>query len=295
MKKFLIFAAIFAAMFLIMSCGGSSSVGGDGYTQDGGKVCTEYGNGGECKGHEVRACVENENAWYEVSDINKKFECDGMDCTQAAIDLNNYCYDTDIDYDDEDGVTCVTTSEPDTCGGKAVKTCTKDNSYWYEVDGKKFECKEPDSEECTQALLDYTKYCSEAEESAEGNEGGESTFATEPTAYLPQSHAGKIVEAWYMLKEADEDKIKIEAVFLFQDFSLVVTSAKVYSIADGRDPEDEIIAEGTFEITSGSYNDGSASVDTGEAQFDVTITNGVLSAMGEEFIKQDNGYVPEPR
>jgi hypothetical protein len=292
MKKFLVFAAMFAAMFLIMSCGGSG-ITGDGYYTDGDTVCSDYSDSGDCKGHDVRACAEGDDYWYEVEGTGKKFKCDDGDCTKAAFELNNYCYDTNIDYNEEDGATCVTTEEPDTCGGKAVKFCTKDESYWYEVDGKKYECKDAGSEECTQAMMDFSTYCAKAEEEAE--EDGESGFATEPTAYLPQSHAGKIVEAWYMLKEKDDDKIKIEAVFLFQDFSLVVTSAKVYSIADGRDPEDEIIAEGTFEITSGSYNDGSASVDTGEAQFDVTITNGVLSAMGEEFIKQDNGYAPEPR
>jgi len=283
---------MFAAMFLIMSCGGSG-ITGDGYYTDGDTVCSDYSDSGDCKGHDVRACAEGDDYWYEVEGTGKKFKCDDGDCTKAAFELNNYCYDTNIDYNEEDGATCVTTEEPDTCGGKAVKFCTKDESYWYEVDGKKYECKDAGSEECTQAMMDFSTYCAKAEEEAE--EDGESGFATEPTAYLPQSHAGKIVEAWYMLKEKDDDKIKIEAVFLFQDFSLVVTSAKVYSIADGRDPEDEIIAEGTFEITSGSYNDGSASVDTGEAQFDVTITNGVLSAMGEEFIKQDNGYAPEPR
>ena len=289
MKKFLVFAALFAAMFLMISCGGSSS--DDGVTHDGKKVCSQYG--GDCKGHEIRACVEDGDAWYEVDGTNKKFECDDMDCTQAAIDLNNYCYDTNVDYDEEDGTTCVTTEEADTCGGKAVKYCSKDEGYWYEVDGKKFECKEAGSEECTQAMMDFSNYCAKAEEEAEEN--GESGFATEPTAYLPQSHAGKIVEAWYMFKEADEDKIKIEAVFLFQDFSLVVTSAKVYSIADGREPVDEITAEGTFEITSGSYNDGTANVAAGDMQFEVTITDGVLSAMGTEFIKQDNGDAPEPR
>lgn len=292
MKKFLGFAAMFAAMFLMMSCGGSS-VTGDGYYTDGGKVCSDYSDSGDCKGHDVRACAEGDDLWYEVEGTGKKFKCDDGDCTKAAFELNNYCYDTNIDYDEEDGATCVTTEEPDTCGGKAVKFCTKDESYWYEVDGKKYECKDAGSEECTQAMMDFSNYCAKAEEEAEEN--GESGFATEPTAYLPQSHAGKIIEAWYMLKEADEDKIKIEAVFLFQDFSLVVTSAKVYSIADGREPEDKINAEGTFEITSGSYNDGTAKVEAGEMQFEVTITDGVLFAMEEEFIKQDNADAPEPR
>ncbi len=292
MKKFLVFAAIFAATFMMMSCGGSS-ITGDGYYTDGHKVCSDYSDSGDCKGHDVRACAEGDDLWYEVEGTGKKFKCDDGDCTKAAFELNNYCYDTNIDYNEEDGATCVTTEEPDTCGGKAVKFCTKDESYWYEVDGKKYECKDAGSEECTQAMMDFSTYCAKAEEEAE--EDGESGFETEPTAYLPASHAGKIIEAWYMLKEADEDKIKIEAVFLFQDFSLVVTSAKVYSVEDGREPEDKINAEGTFTITSGSYNDGTAHVDTGEMQFDVTITDGVLYAMEEEFIKQDNGYAPEPR
>ena len=294
MKKFLVFAAMFAAMFLMMSCGGGSGIAGDGYYSDGDKVCSDFSDSGDCKGHDVRACVKGDDYWYEVEGTGKKFKCDDGDCTKAAFELNNYCYDTNIDYDEEDGAACVTTEEPDTCGGKSVKYCSKDDgSYWYEVDGKKYECKDPDSEECTQTVMDFLNYCAKAEEESEEND--ESGFATEPTAYLPLSHAGKIIEAWYMLKEADEDKIKIEAVFLFQDFSLVVTSAKVYSAADGRDPEDSINAEGTFTITSGSYNDGTADVDADGMQFEVTITDGVLTAMGEEFIKQDNGYAPEPR
>ena len=195
MKKFLVFAAMFAAMFLMMSCGGSS-ITGDGYYTNGDKVCSDYSDSGDCKGHDVRACVEGDDWWYEVEGTGKKFKCDDGDCTKAAFELNNYCYDTNIDYDEEDGATCVTTEEPDTCGGKAVKFCTKDESYWYEVDGKKYECKDAGSEECTQAMMDFSNYCAKAEEEAEEN--GESGFATEPTAYLPASYADKTLDAWYM-------------------------------------------------------------------------------------------------
>lgn len=298
MKKFLVFAALFAAVFMMVSCGGSSS-GSKGVYTDGDKVCsrsTDYGD--YCKGHEIRFCIEGDDYWYEVEGTGKKFKCkaDG-DCVNAAVELNNYCEDTNIDYEEEDGATCITTEEPDTCDGRPVKTCTKDDgSFWYEVDGKKFECKERGTQECTQAVIDFSTYCGETgDENGDEDEGGESGFATEAEAYLPASYAGKIIEAWYMLKEADEDKIKIEAVFLFQDFSLVVTSAKVYSVEDGREPEDRINAEGTFTITSGSYNDGTADVDAGGMQFEVTITDGVLYAMEEEFIKQDNADAPEPR
>ncbi len=297
MKKFFVFAAMFAAMFLMMSCGGSS-ITDDGYYTDGDKVCSDYSDSGDCKGHDVRACVEGDDYWYEVEGTGKTFKCkaDG-DCTQAAVDLNNYCYDTNIDYDEEDGATCATTEEPDTCGGKAVKFCTKDDgSYWYEVDGKKYECKDAGSEECTQAMMDFSNYCAKAEEEGnEGEEGSESGFATEPEAYLPASYADKTLDAWYMLKEEDDDKIKIEAIFLFNDNTLVKTSSKVYSVEDGREPSYEIDAEGTFTITSGDYDNGAAHVKAGEMEFDVTISDGILSAMDAEFTKQDNADAPEPK
>ena len=301
MKKFLVFAAIFAAMFLMISCGGSSS--DDGVTHDGKKVCSQYG--GECKGHEIRACVEDGDAWYEIDGTNKKFECDDMDCTQAAIALNNYCYDTNVDYDEEDGATCVTTEEADTCGGKVVKYCSKDEGYWYEVDGKKFECKEAGSEECTQAMLEFTTYCAEAEENAEngegneggeeGNEGGDSTFTEKATAYFPDAYSEKTLAAWYSLTEEEKDKIKIEAIFLFDDNTLIKTTSKIYSEEDGREPSDDLEAEGEFTITTGDFENGSAHVVAGEMEFDVTISDGILSAMGAEFTKQDNADLPEAR
>ena len=300
MKKFLVFAAMFAAAFMMVSCGGTD-LNGDGVTYDGKKYCKEFWSEEQCKGHDVKVCSEDDKSWYEVEGTGKKFECnnnkDDDSCLQAVYDLNNYCYDTNIGYEEEDGATCVTNSEPDTCGGKTIKYCTTDNSYWYEVDGKKFECKDTNKdEECTQALLDYTKYCAEAEENAE-NEGGESEFTEKATAYFPDAYAEKTLAAWYSLTETDEDKIKIEAIFLFDDNTLIKTTSKVYSEADGREPSDELEAEGEFAITSGNYDNGEAHVVLagGEMEFDVTISGGVLSAMGAEFIKQDNADLPEAR
>ena len=292
MKKFLVFAAMFAAAFMMVSCGGAD-LNGDGVTYDGKKYCAEFWREEQCKGHDVKVCSEDDKSWYEVEGTGKKFECGkDDDCTKAAYDLSNYCFDTGIDYDEEDGATCVTNSEPDTCGGKAIKHCTKDDSYWYEVDGKKYECEDPDSEECLQAITDLAEYCDAAEEE---KENGESGFATEAEAYLPASYADKTLDAWYMLKDEDSDKIKIEAVFLFNDNTLVVTSSKVYSVEDGREPEKKINAEGTFTITSGDYDNGTADVDAAGMQFEVTITDGVLSAMDAEFIKQDNADAPEAK
>ena len=283
---------MFAAMFLMVSCGGAD-LNGDGVTYDGKKYCAEFWSEEQCKGYDVKVCSEDDKSWYEVEGTGKKFECGkDDDCTQAAYDLSNYCFDTNIDYEEEDGTTCVTTEDPDECGGKAIKHCTKDDSYWYEVDGKKYECEDPDSEECLQAITDLAEYCDAAEEE---KENGESGFATEAEAYLPASYADKTLDAWYTLKDEDSDKIKIEAVFLFNDNTLVVTSSKVYSVEDGREPEKKINAEGTFTITSGDYDNGTADVDAAGMQFEVTITDGVLSAMDAEFIKQDNADAPEAK
>ena len=313
MKRFFVLTAVFAAMFLMISCG--SSTDSDGVTYDGKKYCAEFYSNGECKGHDVKACAEDDKTWYEVEGAGKKFYCNkDDDCTQAAYDLTNYCFDTNIDYEEEDGTTCVTTEEADTCGGKVVKYCSKDEGYWYEVDGKKFECKEAGSEECTQAMLEFSTYCAEAEENAEngegnengeegneggengeGNEGGESTFTEKATAYLPVDYADKTLAAWYSLTDEDKDKIKIEAIFLFDDNTLVKTTSKIYSEEDGREPSDKLEAEGEFTVTSGDYENGEAHVVAGEMEFDVTISDGVLSAMGAEFIKQDNADAPEAR
>ncbi len=262
------------------------------YEEEDGTVCVATQDSEDCNGKPVKYCSNDDSVWYEVD--NKKFECDENDCTQAAIELHNYCYDTNIEYTEEDGAICVTTENPDECGGKALKQCTKDESYWYEVDGKKYECMESGSEECIQAMSDLTAYCDAAEEE---KENGDSTFTEKATAYFPDAYAEKTLAAWYSLTETDEDKIKIEAIFLFDDNTLIKTTSKVYSEADGREPSDELEAEGEFAITSGDYDNGAAHVVLagGEMEFDVTISDGVLSAMGAEFIKQDNADLPEAR
>lgn len=89
MKKFCVLAAISAAMFLMISCGGSS----DGNVEnDGNKVCTDYYKNGTCNGHNADLCVEGEKTWYEVEGTDKKFYCDenGV-CTEANQKLAEYC------------------------------------------------------------------------------------------------------------------------------------------------------------------------------------------------------------
>lgn len=118
-------------------------------------------------------------------------------------------------------------------------------------------------------------------------------------AFFPISYADKTVAAWYSLSQKEDNKTRTEAVFLFTDSTLVVTKNKVYSKEDGRNPERSITAEAKYKFTQGSdYTNGTALVtlsDSAKTSFEVTITDGKLSAMGEIFTKQDNSKVPTPK
>ena len=123
-----------------------------------------------------------------------------------------------------------------------------------------------------------------------GGQGGESgELMTE--AYLPIAYADKTIEAWYAFSNQENDRIKTEAVFLFHDKSMIVTKSKVYT--SGRDPEKEITAVGTYQLTSGDYTNGTLSVTAGDMNITATINNGILNAMGSTYTKQDNANAPE--
>ncbi|MBO7437543.1 MAG: Ig-like domain-containing protein [Bacteroidaceae bacterium] len=115
-------------------------------------------------------------------------------------------------------------------------------------------------------------------------------------AFLPAEYAdSNAVAAWYQWVDEQENSVKYEAVFLFEDGSLVVTKSKFYTKADGRNPELEILATGQYELTDGDFDNGIASVILSDgSEMDVEIDGGVLYAMYEAFVKQKNNMLPEP-
>ena len=128
------------------------------------------------------------------------------------------------------------------------------------------------------------------------DESGSVQYNGDAVPYLPSDYADKTIAAWYMLTDKESQSIRIEAVFLFTDNTLVVTKNKVYSTADGRDPEKKPIASGTYELVGRSiYTQGTANVTLSDGStMEVAINNGVLTAMNEEFTKQDNSTAPQP-
>jgi hypothetical protein len=114
--------------------------------------------------------------------------------------------------------------------------------------------------------------------------------------YFPAQYAEKTVAAWYANLDMDENKCKIQSIFLFTDNSLVSTISKFYSTNDGRDPEYKIEGEGRYEITSGDYEDGTAKVTLSDGRaFEATIIDGDLIANESVFSKQNNADLPAPR
>ena len=130
-----------------------------------------------------------------------------------------------------------------------------------------------------------------------GDDSGTVQYNGDAVAYLPADYADKTIAAWYMCTDKQNQSIKIQAVFLFGDKTLVVTKSKVYSTADGRNPEKEVIVSGTYELVGrSSYTTGTANVKTTQGEFEVNMNNGVLTsqAFEETFTIQNINDAPQP-
>ena len=117
--------------------------------------------------------------------------------------------------------------------------------------------------------------------------------AADDQAFFPKAYKGKDIAAWYSMSEEEKGGGKrIEAVFLFEDNSFVVTKNRSYP--DDRKNERTITAEGEYEL-EGDYENGIAVVTINGAPEPMTveIVDGVMRAMGEEFIKQNNKKLPK--
>lgn len=126
--------------------------------------------------------------------------------------------------------------------------------------------------------------------------GGQGGYIGDLDPYFPAQYAEKTVAAWYANLDIDENKCKMQSIFLFTDYSLVSTISKFYSTNDGRDPEYKIEGEGRYEITSGDYENGKAKVTLSDGRtFDATIIDGDLIANESVFSMQPNADLPTPR
>ena len=152
-----------------------------------------------------------------------------------------------------------------------------------------------DGQTVTYYKQDNSKYNGPTDFSDYGDDDGDDDDDySQVKAYLPADFASKEISAWYMLAEEESNSVRIEAVFLFTDNTLVVTKTKVYAKSDGRDPAYTITAYGQYRITEGDYYTGKASVVTEDGKsFEVVIEDGIMTAMGAEFNWMSLNYIPE--
>lgn len=144
MKRFLVLTVVFAAMFLMISCGGSSS--DDGVTRDGDKVCSEFYADGECNGHNVKACNEDDKTWYEVEGTDKKFYCAKQgECVEAAQALTTYCLFGGDDTDSGDSGSEGGNTDPD--NGDSDSEGEEANPFECDMPGD-YKCMNGDSYVC---------------------------------------------------------------------------------------------------------------------------------------------------
>ncbi|MBP3467397.1 MAG: hypothetical protein J6K01_07290 [Paludibacteraceae bacterium] len=109
------------------------------------------------------------------------------------------------------------------------------------------------------------------------------------SAFFPEGYSASNVAAWYLYSEVQQDGTKrASAVFLFNDNTIVVTNHKIKS--DGREYKETDFV-GTYQITNGNYDNGTAYVP--QMDMSVTIENGKMTPMGKEtFTKQSNANIP---
>ena len=101
----------------------------------GDRVCSEFYGDGECNGHNVSACVQEDETWYEVEGTDIKFYCEDGDCSDAADDLFDYCYSDSSDYGDTSSDYGDTSSDSSsgscpTIDGYMWSPLSSDTMYW---------------------------------------------------------------------------------------------------------------------------------------------------------------------
>ena len=127
---------------------------------------------------------------------------------------------------------------------------------------------------------DNTKVPEASEPTENGNQGGGDQSQQGP-AYFPNTYDINKVVAWYSYTESEPAETRVEAVFLLNDGTVLVTEHKIFEqslqIPDNRN----IFLIGSYTL-SGNYDNGTADVIISEGYFEVgskkniTITNGNL-------------------
>ena len=111
-------------------------------------------------------------------------------------------------------------------------------------------------------------------------------------AYLPAFNIDISYAAWYQYVVQDEQKTKIEAIFLDTDSLMLYTRSVFYS--SGREPAYDLLNIGRYELVEGDYSTGKLDLKFSEdAVYEATVTDGQLPVYDKTFIRQDIADLPD--
>ena len=114
-------------------------------------------------------------------------------------------------------------------------------------------------------------------------------------AYLPGAYGDKTIAAWYSLYTENEYKSKVEAVFLFTDSAVAITKSKTYTVEDGREPVNDIVALGIFHQVDGDLINGTLRFELSSGMpRSARIRDSILTHDGISYTMQDNDKAPLP-
>ncbi len=110
-------------------------------------------------------------------------------------------------------------------------------------------------------------------------------------AYLPAFNIEINYAAWYQYVVQDEQKTKIEAIFLDTDSLMLYTRSVFYT--SGREPAYDLLNIGRYELVEGDFGTGRLDLKFSEdAVYEATVTDGQLSVYDKTFIRQDIADLP---
>ena len=111
-------------------------------------------------------------------------------------------------------------------------------------------------------------------------------------AYLPAFNIEINYAAWYQYVVQDEQKTKIEAIFLDTDSLMLYTRSVFYE--SGREPAYDLLNIGRYELVEGDFGTGKLDLKFSEdAVYEATVTDGQLPFYDKTFIRQDIADLPD--
>ncbi len=111
-------------------------------------------------------------------------------------------------------------------------------------------------------------------------------------AYLPALNIEINYVAWYQYVVQDEQKTKIEAIFMDADSLMLYTRSVFY--ASGREPAYDLLTIGRYKLVEGDFSTGKLDLEFSVIEsYEVTVNDGQMPISDKTFIKQDIADLPD--